>query len=84
MIRYPTCFILRNILWFDYKKNNIAWINTNDYLKSKLIGLNYINKSSPNLMNINYNNNQNNEYKETKFIDKEVDMNYYQDFNPLY
>ena len=64
-------------------KNNIVY-NTNDYLKSKLIGLNYINKSSPNLMNINYNNNQNNEYKETKFIDKEVDMNYYQDFNPLY
>ena len=64
-------------------KNNIMY-NTDDYFKPKMIDLNYINKSSPDLININYNNNSNTEYNETKFVQKEIDMNYNQDFNPLY
>ena len=62
-------------------KNNIIYNNDN-YFNSKLIDLNFINKPSPDLININYNNNNPN--NERKFIQKELGLNYNQDFNPLY
>ena len=74
-------------------KNDIIY-NRNNYLDSKLIDLDIINKSSNNFINMNYNLNKYYKYENKQYINpkilnelnnqKDININYEEEFNPLY
>ena len=74
-------------------KNDIIY-NTNDFLGSKLMNFDIINKSSNNFLNMNYNQNRNYKYVNKQYINQKIlnklnaktefDLNYNYEFNPLY